>query len=166
MATTTLLIGSGEPSIHRCLAVLLPEAECRQCWAWDLPSHAGWAEILAVDGATVDEGLLRLAPRLRLVQVLGPSAARIDLEACGRRGVYVASVPWGIRTGQTGFARLVELGEPPPDEAGAILARVVAGNARRLVHGLAPLFWVNPPAWMDADQALHGRAAVARSMTA
>lgn len=166
MATTTLLIGSAEPSVHRGLAALLPEVDCRRCRAWDLPAHAGRADILALDGTVVDEGLLRLAPRLRLVQALGPSLARIDLEACGRHGVYVASVPWGVRTGQPGFGRLVELGQPPADQAAAIVAQVVAGNARRLLRGQVPLFWVNPPAWMDPDQALRGQATLAPSRSA
>ena len=87
----------------------------------------------------------------------------IDLEACGRHGVYVAGVGWGVRTGDTGVGRLVELGEPPAEEAASILAQVTADNVRRLLGGRAPLFWLNPPAWMDPDLALRGRAALVGS---
>ena len=163
---TTILVGSGESAVFGRLMALLPEADCRHCRAWDLPSHAAAAEVLVVDDAFVDEGLLRLAPRLRLVQLLGPGLSRVDLEACGRRGVYIASVPWCICTGEPSFGRLVEPGEPASELAASTLARVVAGNVRRLLRGQAPLFWANPPACVDPDQAFCGRAVVAGQQSA
>ena len=57
-----------------------------------------------------------------------------------------------------GFARLVEAGEPPSEMAASTLARIVAGNVHRLARGQAPLFWLNPPPWLDAEQAACGRA--------
>jgi hypothetical protein len=109
---------------------------------------------------------LRLAPRPRLVQLLGPRLERVDLPSCGRRGVYVANVPWGSRSGEPGFARLVEGGEPSAELAESTLARIATGNIRRLLRGQAPLFWVNPPAWLDAEQALCGRTVVAEPRSA
>src|SRR5437763_8103722 len=105
--TATVLIATNEDStFRRRLAALLPELPVVTCRPWDLAAHSLRAAVLVVDGAVVDDTLLRLAPRLRLVQVLGPRLDEVDLAACGRRGVLVAGVPWGNRAGEPGPARL------------------------------------------------------------
>jgi D-isomer specific 2-hydroxyacid dehydrogenase-like protein len=167
MNATTILLGSSQPqAFQERLATLLPEMRCLASQPWDLAAQALRADAIVVDDATVDETVLRLAPRLRLVQVLGPDLERIDLDACARYGVYVANVPWGRQVGAPGFARLVESGIPGRDLAASTLARIVAGNVRRLERGQAPLFWANPPTWLDPEQALCGRSVTTREQSA
>jgi hypothetical protein len=167
MTATTILLGSSQPrAFKERLAALLPEMRCLASQPWDLTAHALRADAIVVDDAVVDETVLRLAPRLRLIQALGPNLDRVDLDACGRFGVYVANVPWGRQISAPGFARLVESGEPARDLAASTLARIVAGNVRRLERGQAPLFWANPPAWLDREQALCGRSIAASERSA
>jgi hypothetical protein len=133
---------------------------------WHLAAQASRADVLVLGDAMIHETVLRLVPRLRLIQVLGSGLERVDLDACGRFGVYVANMPWGRAAAVPGFARLVVGGEPTSEVPASRLARIVAGNVRRLQRGQAPLFWTNPPAWLDRDQALCGRAIAAREQSA
>jgi hypothetical protein len=167
MTATTLLLGSSQPQafLER-LTALLPELRCLASRPWDLALQASRADAIVLGDAVIDETVLRLALRLRLIQVLGPGLEQVDLDACGRFGVYVANVPWGRQVAVPGFARLVESGEPTSEVSASTLARIVAGNVRRLRRGQAPLFWTNPPAWLDREQALCGRAIAARGQSA
>jgi hypothetical protein len=167
MTGTTLLLGCGQPrAFLERLAALLPEIRCLASQPWDLVAQASWADAIVLGDAMIDETVLRLAPRLRLIQVLGPGLERVDLGACRQFGVYVANMPWGHPVAVPGFARLVEGGEPTSEVSASTLARIVAGNVRRLQRGQAPLFWTNPPAWLDREQALCGRVIAAGEQSA
>lgn len=164
--TTVLVDTAGPAALPARLQALLPDARVIGCPAWQLLAYAPVVEALVCAEAVVDATLLRLAPGLRMVQTLGPSLEQVDLEACARRGVYVANIPWGQRSGAPDVARLVEAGRPETDLYASTLARIVAGNIRRLRRGQAPVFWANPPAWLDAEQARCGRIVAARPETA
>src|SRR5919202_3980972 len=50
-------------------------------------------EALAVTNETVDEAVLDLLPRLRVVANYGVGYDRVDVDACARRGVAVTNTP-------------------------------------------------------------------------
>jgi hypothetical protein len=163
VAELRILIGSNHhAALRRQLEALLPDTAIETCYGWELHARLARADVLVVDEATLDDALLERAPGLRLVQVLGSRLERIDLEACGQRGVYVARLP-----GSQSAVRPLHSSELPlPELTHTIVARVAAGNVRRLARGQVPLFWVNPPSWLDAAQALYGRAVLVESRSA
>lgn len=166
MQQFTVLVEAADSALPARLQALLPEARVIHCPAWRLLAYAPLTEALVIETAVVDATLLRLSPRLCMVQTLGPALEHVDLAACAQRGVYVANIPWGQPNGVLDVARLVEAGQPESEVYASTLARIAAGNLRRLRRGQAPLFWANPPAWLDAEQARYGRIVAGRSETA
>ncbi|MFN7021400.1 MAG: NAD(P)-dependent oxidoreductase [Phycisphaerales bacterium] len=90
------LVIQTEPLDREAAAWLAERVELARCSSHD----AGFAALLArADGLAirtytrVDDGLLALAPRLRVVGRAGVGLDNVDVEACRRRGVSVVSTP-------------------------------------------------------------------------
>ena len=90
---------------------------------WPLRETRPDAEVLAVVAATVDDAVLDLLPRLRLVANYGVGYDGVDVEACVRRGIAVTNTPeaLGVTTADLTLALIL-----------AVRRRIVAGD--RLVR--------------------------------
>lgn len=90
-----------EPSTAEILAGLEVVVGRAGQWAEEAPRHLPSADALVpTPRERVDESLLDLAPRLRVVANCAVGTDNVDLEACRRRGIVVTNTP-GVLTDAT-----------------------------------------------------------------
>ncbi|MBD3205019.1 D-glycerate dehydrogenase [Candidatus Bathyarchaeota archaeon] len=102
----------------------------------DLEDHIEGAEALLVGGETIDDDFLDKAPKLGIAARFGVGYDSVDVEACTKRGVYVAHTPDVLSAGVADHTWALILGFMRHiPEADKYVRKEWANRERRLEFG-------------------------------